>query len=302
MTNSLRNVIDEASSHIPASVAAVPDLSEAKARIHELLIAAGKPGIQNRALLGLKHRPEYLEVHTQWAARGCVHDEEIEIPLSVIDAVDPLVEAKLWGIRDRIADATARAKTHRSELDDAANDLHAARMELYEASGRIDEILPDAAGGDAPDWEGLIYILAEIRDKSNVNSTSGSADERQAWEEIAKITAGGIRHAIQVRHHGSSVDGSKDPVAVIGKDWQLLWASAAPMSEIVDKHSLKIGVRLYTDTALRAVVTEISDAASGRPSVGDAKTKDALRGVALLQSSMLAKVMRLCGERLRAGR
>jgi hypothetical protein len=284
MTDSLRDVIDEASSHISAKAAPAPTLSYAKARIHDILIAAGKPGIKDHVVVDLKQRKDTLEVRTEWGSRGFVHDEEIEIPLSVIDAEDPLAEARLWGIRDRIADAAGRAKTHRRELAEAEDDLHAARMELYEASGLIDETLPGSVGGEKN------------------NATSGSADERQAWEGIATIAAGGIRHAMQVRDHGSDVGASANPVAVIGAGWELLWASASPMSDIVEAHSLKIGDKLYTSNTLREVITEISDAASGRPSVGEAKTKDALHGVALLQSSMLAKVMRLCGEYSRSGR
>jgi hypothetical protein len=302
MTDSLRNVIDEASSHIPAKAAAAPDLSEVKARIHDILIAAGKPGIKDHVLVDMKQRNETLEVRTEWGSRGFVHDEEIEIPLTVIDAEDPLAEAKLWGIRDRIADAAGRAKTHRRELAEAEDDLHDARMELYEASGLIDETIPTSLGGEPPDWKGLIDVLAEVRDKSKNNATSGSADERQAWEGIATIASGGIRHAMQVRDHGSNVGASANPVAIVGAGWDLLWASASPMSDIVEAHSLKIGDKLYTSNTLREVITEISDAASGRPSVGEAKTKDALHGVALLQSSMLAKVMRLCGEYLRSAR
>jgi hypothetical protein len=301
MTDSLRNVIDEASSHIPAKAAA-PELSEAKARIHEILIAAGKPGIKDHVLVDLKHRQNAIEIRSEWGSRGFVHDEEIEIPLSVIDAEDPLAEARLWGIRERIAEASARVKTHRRELAEAEDDLHVARMELYDASGLIDETVPTSVGGEAPDWRGLIDVLAEIRDKSNNNATSGSADERQAWEGIASIASGGIRHAMEVRDHGLDVGGSEKPVGVVGAGWQLLWASASPMSDIVDAHALKIGDKLYTSSALRAAITEIRDAAADRPSVGEAKTKDALHGVALLQSSMLAKVMRLCGEYLRSGR
>lgn len=297
MTGSLRNLIDEASSHVKP---AAPDLSEARDRIHELLVAAGKPGISDHHLASIKFRSSTIEVRTEWGSRGIVHDEEIEIPLSVIDAEDPVFEAKLWGIRDRIAEASARAKTHRRELTEAESDLHAARMELYEESGQIDDFVPDV-GGDAPDWIGLIDILAHARNASRSNSTSGSADERQAWEGMANIASEAIRHAMQVRDHGTDVGGSEDPVAVVGKDWQLLWASAAPLSEIVEKHGLKTGEKLYTSQALRSVITEIRDAASGRPSVSEAKTKDALQGVALLQSSMLAKVMRLCGGYLRSG-
>lgn len=291
--NSLRNLVDEAATRLSARVPA-PDVSEAKARIHEILVAAGKPGIEDQVLASIKVRGECIEVETHWGCRGSVQSEELLVPLAVVDADDPLLEARLWGIRDRIAKAAALVREHRRELDEAERDLHAARLELYEECGEIDDA--SSFGEDAPDWIGLIDLLAQARNASRLNCTSGSADERQAWEGMAEIASSAIRHAMQIRDHGCERSTSEDAVAVIGREWQLLWASAAPLSEIVDKHGLGIGDRLYAGRDVKAAVEEIRDAASGRPSVSEAKTRDALRGVALVQSAMLAKVMRLCED------
>lgn len=296
MTGSLRNLIDEASSHVKP---AAPDLSEARDRIHELLVAAGKPGISDHKLASIKYRSSVVEVRTEWGSRGFVHDEEVEIPLSVIDAADPVAEARLWGIRERLAAASARAREHARELAEAEDELHAARIELYEETGVVDG--PEPAK-DAPDWKGLVETLVRIRDAAQTNSEGGTVDDRKAWNDMADIASSSIRQAVSLSGPDPLEGATLRPVAVVGKDWQLLWASAAPLSTIVDEQALKVGDRLFTDRSLRQVMTAVRDAASGRPSVGDAKTKDALQGVALVQSSMLAKVMRLCGEYLRTMR
>lgn len=291
--NSLRDLVDEASSRL-AKKAPEPDLSQAKARLHEILIAAGKPGIEDHVLAAIRSRGDFLEVETQWGCRGSVQSEEVEIPLAVIDADDPIAEARLWGIRDRIAKAATLVREHRRELEEAENDLLSARLELYEECGEIDDAPP--IGKDAPDWAGLIDILAEARNASRLNCTCGSADERQAWEGMAGIATNAIRHVMEIRDHDCDRSTSEESVAVIGKEWQILWASAAPLSDIVDKHGLRIGDRLYAARDVRAAVEEIRSAASGRPSVSEAKTRDDLRGIALAQSAMLAKVMRLCED------
>ena len=42
------------------------------------------------------------------------------------------------------------------------------------------------------------------------------------------------------------------PVAVIGRDWQFLWASGDAIVDIVKRHGLKIGTKLYTHPAPQA--------------------------------------------------
>ena len=57
------------------------------------------------------------------------------------------------------------------------------------------------------------------------------------------------------------------PVAVIGKDWSLLWASQDTLSEIVGRTGIKIGTLLYADLPSQpdaylpsAMVTTATDA------------------------------------------
>lgn len=51
-----------------------------------------------------------------------------------------------------------------------------------------------------------------------------------------------------------------EPVAVIGKDWQLLWASPEPLSKTVARTGIKIGSPLYAEPnieRMRAVLQAI---------------------------------------------
>lgn len=50
----------------------------------------------------------------------------------------------------------------------------------------------------------------------------------------------------------------------------------------------------------RDLVQAIRDIAVGRPEIAKARSKDAWQGTALLQSSILAEIDRLCGEHLRS--
>lgn len=47
------------------------------------------------------------------------------------------------------------------------------------------------------------------------------------------------------RHRLSHTPQTVQPVAVIGRDWRLLWASQEPLARIVEQTSIKIGSPLY---------------------------------------------------------
>ncbi len=44
-------------------------------------------------------------------------------------------------------------------------------------------------------------------------------------------------------------DDESEPVVIIGKMWALLWADPCSMSDIVKKHGIEIGSKLYTHPA-----------------------------------------------------
>lgn len=62
-----------------------------------------------------------------------------------------------------------------------------------------------------------------------------------------------------------------------------------------DADRVKADVRRWRD-----LVQAIRDIAVGRPEIAKARGKDAWQGTALLQSSILAEIDRLCGEHLRS--
>lgn len=72
---------------------------------------------------------------------------------------------------------------------------------------------------------------------------------------------GACQAAIAALRTTSASEG--EAVAVIGKDWSLLWASQEPLSTIVERTGIKIGSPLYTKpapdsvTALRTALHEI---------------------------------------------
>ena len=65
--------------------------------------------------------------------------------------------------------------------------------------------------------------------------------------------------------------GEREAVVVIGPDWQFLWASGDAIVDIVKRHDLKIGTRLYTRTALT------------QPALSDAEIDALRRGAERIQ-------------------
>lgn len=125
---SLRRLVDKASSQL--SQLKNPDVSEAQARLHEVLMAAQIGGIQHNHLTSIEERGGMLVIDSTYPARGHTNTADHEIPLSVIDAKDPVAAARRWGAEQRVAKAEADVGRTRGELERYEARLVAAKSDL----------------------------------------------------------------------------------------------------------------------------------------------------------------------------
>lgn len=301
MNKTLSVVVEEAGREL-GKVVKSPDVREALERLHELTEAAGLGGIKGHKLVAVRELDGVLQIETEWSVRGGVHSEEFYLPMSVVEADDPVRAAKLWGMKKKVTEARSQVMQDRRALEESERELAEATVALIEEFGEIEGAIPDDSVFGTPDWKGLISHLADMRRKSRANSEEGSQDERQAWEGNAALADEAIRMAMRIRDHVDDDRAGTVAVALIGSEWRLLWNGTEPLTDMVEKHGLRIGDRLYVGTALKKIVEEIRDVASDRPSVSEARTKSDLHGVALVQSANLGRIMRVCNEFLRSMR
>ncbi len=88
--------------------------------------AAGKGGIQHDRIDKMFIRLERLIVKTTFSVRSCEQTVDYEIPMSVIEADDPIEAARTWGKESRISAA-------KQSVREAERNLARAQKQLEEA-------------------------------------------------------------------------------------------------------------------------------------------------------------------------
>jgi hypothetical protein len=96
-----------------------PDIDEAKARLDELLVAAGLGTIKGDYLSDLDMYNNKLHIRTEWSARGCANHSDYELPISILEAEDPIKAATVWGLQQKIDQETAQIRTYQAYVDSA---------------------------------------------------------------------------------------------------------------------------------------------------------------------------------------
>jgi len=114
----LRELINEATEAIETYKH--PDVDEVQGKLHDILTAAKIGGINRDHLTSLDIYSDYLHIRTEWSARGCAQSSDYRIPMSIIDAEDPIKAATIYGINKRLTEAknnlsSARASVERNE-------------------------------------------------------------------------------------------------------------------------------------------------------------------------------------------
>lgn len=102
----LRELIDEAQFQLDTYKH--PHIDDVKTRLNEILQAANIGEIANDTLVALSTSRYSLTISTEYMVKGCRQIADYIIPLSIIDADDPVYAAKVWSA-DQEVDVAERA-------------------------------------------------------------------------------------------------------------------------------------------------------------------------------------------------
>jgi hypothetical protein len=115
---SLRELIDEAIDDFETYKN--PDVSDVQDMLHEILVAGDMGGISHDKLESLYWRRsgkiDVLTINTSYSVRSCNKTAEHEIPVSIIDAPDPIYAVKELSLNKKVAVARNRMLRAEEEL------------------------------------------------------------------------------------------------------------------------------------------------------------------------------------------
>ena len=107
-----------------------PDISEARERLNEILIAAGlgSTGSDNITRWNM-YRGE-VEVGTRYSVRSCAQEDRYTFPQTILDAPDPIAAARKWGLERKRDKAAQELKEAETIFDSRKARLQKIRSEL----------------------------------------------------------------------------------------------------------------------------------------------------------------------------
>lgn len=100
-----------------------PDVDEVKDRLSEVLEGAALSGIRRDQLVSLSLTDKTLEIETAWTVRGCENTSSYSLPMSIIEAKDPLAAAKLWAADKALNEAKTAVAQAEARLAHAKETL-----------------------------------------------------------------------------------------------------------------------------------------------------------------------------------
>lgn len=111
-----------------------PNVDEAHVWLDNILVAAGLPGIRHNRIdfLSVDYNDE-VSVTSSWSCRGCQDQDTYSFPAYIIDAVDPIKAAMIWGLEQRLAEvknSIANLKAGLLEKETKRDNLEAQLKEL----------------------------------------------------------------------------------------------------------------------------------------------------------------------------
>ena len=130
--STLRELINEATEAIDTYKH--PDVDEVQGKLHDILQAAELGGINRDHMTGLDIYGDHLHIRTEWSARGCAQSSDYRIPMSIIDAEDPIKAAKLYGINKKLTEA-------KNELAYARSSVERGEKRVAELNAKLEEAM-----------------------------------------------------------------------------------------------------------------------------------------------------------------
>lgn len=128
----LRELIEDAEQRVRVYIN--PSIGDCHEALDKILQAAGLGGITHDRIIYLDIDNERVRIETEWSVHGIDIPSkpkfpvslEFEIPVSIIDAADPILAAKKWGHEKKL-------KQLRVEVQRAKNVLNSAERALNKA-------------------------------------------------------------------------------------------------------------------------------------------------------------------------
>lgn len=128
METNLRKLFDDARQQIDTYKH--PDISEFKDEMSKVLEAAGLGSLKHEYIENITEYKDWIEIDTSWSARGCAQTSTYKLPSAIIDAEDPIREAKLYGVNKRLSDAQAEHRRYQSYVESYAAQIAKLQAEL----------------------------------------------------------------------------------------------------------------------------------------------------------------------------
>lgn len=127
MTTSARELLEQAADDCHRLRA--PNTEEARLLLNTFFEAAGLPTIENEKITAIRFSAKSLEVETYYSVRSCDMDNLYEIPISIIDAPDPLRAARHFKLRTQRDECLWK----RQEIERTLHELTAKLPQVIQA-------------------------------------------------------------------------------------------------------------------------------------------------------------------------
>ena len=112
-------------------------IAEAQLKLHELLQAAEITSIKDDHLDSMYAGNDCLIINTTWFACGSANQGSYLLPLTILDAPDPLKAAKIHGLE-------LKAKFHTKAYDDAVRALNSHKEQLTKINNELTKLKEQA--------------------------------------------------------------------------------------------------------------------------------------------------------------
>lgn len=114
-----------------------PDLADFQDKLDAILEAAGLPCTGGEHISSMQLSEDTLYITTSWSVRCCDQESEYQIPLSILEAEDPLAAARIFKTSSRVAELRELAESHKKTLASTQAALDLVLSELKNLSGDI---------------------------------------------------------------------------------------------------------------------------------------------------------------------
>lgn len=108
MTQSLRQLFDTA--YFAVSRYKGPDITEFQTLLDKILAAAAIGRCEHCCIESLDEDEDEVTVVVSWSSRGCENTSTYTFPSSILDDVNPVDAARIWGIQKQITEVEAEVK------------------------------------------------------------------------------------------------------------------------------------------------------------------------------------------------